>query len=148
MGSGAPGPHFHIPKSWEVQPPSKKNSWCRNTNLGKFSTSVGHICFPFRMKITLLSLISQCIILYPLCQLEECQGEEWAFITTEVSAWVCLSRNDREAAFPSYLSDLGFRLKVGNARQVALSQSLPKCDLECAAVLNDALVASSLKQQQ
>lgn len=86
--------------------------------------------------------------LVPPLSTRRMSGEEWAFITTEVSAWVCLSRNDREAAFLSYLLDLGFRLKVGDARQVALSQSLPKCDLEGAAVLNDALVASPLKQQQ
>lgn len=135
------------PKSWEVQPSSKKNGWCRNTNLGKFSTFVGHVYFPFRMKITSLSLVRQCIILYPLYQLEECQGEEWASMTTDVSFWACLSRNDKEAAFQSSLLDLGFRLKVGDTRQVALSQSLPKSDLECAAVLNNALVAPSLKQQ-
>lgn len=59
-----------------------------------------------------------------------------------------MSRNDKEAVFQSFLLDLRFRLNVGDTRQVALSRSLPKSDLECVAVLNNALVARSLKQQQ
>lgn len=124
----------------------------RMVGVGAPALKVLHVCrpclFSFQNEITALSLTRQCIFLYLPYQLEECQGEEWAFLTTEVSFWACLSRNDKEAVFQSFLLDLHFRLNVGDTRQVALSGPLPKSDLECVAVLNNALVAPSLKQQQ
>ena len=117
-----PGPtQGQFPSALEVGSQRRaENSWSMSTNLGKFYTFVGHVYFPFGMKITSLSLVRQCIYSYLLYQLEACQEEEGAFLTTAVSFWACLSRNDKKAAFRSFLLDLGFRLNIRDPRQLAL----------------------------